>query len=215
MRRAWALFAKRRFTTARSGNVVDDFFAGYLDGIDKAGTINGVAAGVVGTDAISGIVLDGCDNDAVNFTFGEHGNAVCADLIGGVAVGCNPVGADDHHSNAAFFHHLAYHAVANEDSVEAALLKLPGGESRSLQEWPSFVDEDLKVSALLGGGEQHGQGSSIIRRGQTAGIAVRQYSLPFLNQRGARLANGATHPTIFFFDGQRLLQEQGGELLGR
>jgi len=48
--------------------------AGYLDGTDKVGTVNGVLTGTEATnDTISGIVLDGCDNDAVNYTFGEHG----------------------------------------------------------------------------------------------------------------------------------------------
>ena len=75
-------------------------------------------------------------------------------------------------------------------------------------------DNDERA-ALLGGGEKHGQGSAIIRGGQAAGIAVRQHSLPFLNQRGTGLANGAAHSAIFFFDGARLLQEQAAELLRR
>src|SRR5205085_12240614 len=48
--------------------------AGYLNGIDKAGTVNGVAVGTAVTnDTISGVVLPGCNNDGVNYTFGEHG----------------------------------------------------------------------------------------------------------------------------------------------
>src|SRR5262249_30372563 len=38
------------------------------------GTVNGHTVGsVTGTDTITQIVLPGCNNDAVNYTFGEHG----------------------------------------------------------------------------------------------------------------------------------------------
>jgi hypothetical protein len=48
--------------------------AGYLDGIDKVGTINGVTVGAATTnDTISCIVLPGCANNGINYTFGEHG----------------------------------------------------------------------------------------------------------------------------------------------
>src|SRR5262249_17914225 len=99
--------------------------------------------------------------------------------------------------NSAFLHDLGGHVVADQNGVETALLKLPGSESGALQKGTGFVDEDLKVPALLGGGEKHGQSGSVIRRRQAAGIAVRQHSLAFLNQGGARFANGTAHSPIF------------------
>jgi hypothetical protein len=48
--------------------------AGYLDGLEGVGTVNGVTVGAAtGGDGISCIVLPGCNNDAVNYDFGEHG----------------------------------------------------------------------------------------------------------------------------------------------
>jgi hypothetical protein len=49
--------------------------AGYLDGQETVGTVNGVIDGSVTctNDAIGSIVLPGCNNDGINYNFGEHG----------------------------------------------------------------------------------------------------------------------------------------------
>ncbi|MDB5357471.1 MAG: hypothetical protein JWN24_3924 [Phycisphaerales bacterium] len=50
--------------------------AGDLNGIDTVGTLNGSADGAwqgCGTGTISNIVLPGCNNDAINYKFGELG----------------------------------------------------------------------------------------------------------------------------------------------
>jgi len=48
--------------------------ASFVDGLETVGTLNGVKVGTTtGADGISGIVLPGCNNDAINYLFGEHG----------------------------------------------------------------------------------------------------------------------------------------------
>ncbi len=49
--------------------------AGYLDGLETVGTINGLIVGSVSItgDSLVGVVLPGCNNDGVNYNFGEHG----------------------------------------------------------------------------------------------------------------------------------------------
>ena len=48
--------------------------AGYLDGNESVGKINGQTVGAsVGADSITCIVLPGCNNDGTGYNFGEHG----------------------------------------------------------------------------------------------------------------------------------------------
>src|SRR5207302_1589971 len=47
--------------------------AGFVDGIDAVGTLNGNTDGVLGTDAVSQITIPGCGNNAINYNFGELG----------------------------------------------------------------------------------------------------------------------------------------------
>lgn len=48
--------------------------AGFADGLETVGTLNGVVVGArFGNDGFCKIVLPGCDNNAVNYNFGELG----------------------------------------------------------------------------------------------------------------------------------------------
>ena len=70
------------------------------------------------------------EGDAV--LMGEHGEGVGANLVGGVAVGGDAVGAGDDARDVALAHQHAGGGVGDERGRYAQLLKLPGGEARAL-----------------------------------------------------------------------------------
>jgi uncharacterized repeat protein (TIGR01451 family) len=70
-----------------AGGAPSPILSSYVDGIDSRGTVNGVATGVVGNDAISGVVV-GVGQIATNYNFGERGSA----LSGSVYVDANDNG---------------------------------------------------------------------------------------------------------------------------
>ncbi|MNG19713.1 hypothetical protein D3C84_1039020 [compost metagenome] len=59
--------------------------------------------------------------------FCKHGNAVRADLVGDVTVGCYAVGANNNRINPALGHDHASHVVADQRNVDASLMQLESG----------------------------------------------------------------------------------------
>ena len=144
---------------------------------------------------------------------GQQGDAVGADLVGRVAVGGDPVGADDDQLDLALLHHLGGHVVADQGDGDAPPLQLPGGQPGPLEQRPGLVGEDVERLALLVGGEDHGQGRAVVGRGQAAGVAVGQDPLPRREQLGAVAADRAAHGPVLLGDrvglGQQPVEQRG------
>ena len=131
---------------------------------------------------------------------GEQGHAVGADLVGGVAVGGDPIGADDDRLDLAFLHDLGGHVVADQGDRDAAVLQFPGGEPGTLEQRPGLVGEDVDRLALLVGREDHGERRAVVGRGQAAGVAVGQDAVARRQQLGAVAADGPAHGAVLVGD---------------
>src|SRR5580704_556245 len=104
--------------------------------------------------------------------FGEDGDVVRADFIGGIAVGGDAVGAYNDGLDAAGAHEAGSHVVANHGGGDAVGHQFPGGEARTLKEGASFVGVDVDLLALLDGGADNAESGSIAAGGQGPGVAM-------------------------------------------
>src|SRR4029077_1150039 len=101
---------------------------------------------------------------------GQDGDGVGADLVGGVAVGRDAVGADHDAVDEALGHQGAGAAVRHQVEGDAELLQLPGGEPRALQERPGLVHPDLPEVAVAPGGLDHAERRAVAGGGERAGV---------------------------------------------
>src|SRR6266851_2477852 len=102
-----------------------------------------------------------------------------------VEIGGDAVGSDDDGSDLALPHHRAGHVVGDHGGRNAIFHQLPRSKPRTLQEWTSFVGEDVNLLALLNRGTNHAERGAIARRSQRSGVAVSEHS-PFAgHERGA------------------------------
>ena len=105
---------------------------------------------------------------------GEHGERVRADLVRGVAVRGDPVGAGDDRSTSP--------AAISEPAAESAItacgiptrLELPRGEARALEQRPRLVDEHALEQAALPGGAQRADRGAVAAGREAARVAVRE-----------------------------------------
>ena len=112
---------------------------------------------------------------------------------------------------------ITWAAMLSQISVTSMprLLQLPGGQPGALEQRPGLVGEDAEAPALLGGGEDDGQGRAVVGRRQAAGVAVRQDALRRRGSGRRRPRPIARHiAAVFLVDGLRLV-EQPSRQLGR
>ncbi len=126
------------------------------------------AVGGVGVDGVEG--SGDVEGDAV--LFGEDGDGVGADLVGGVAVGGDAVCADDDGGDAALRHEVAGHVVADEGGGDVVFEQLPGGEACALVEGAGLVGEDVDLFAGFDGGADDAEGGAVAAGGERSGVAV-------------------------------------------
>ena len=103
---------------------------------------------------------------------GEHGERVCADLVRGVAVRGDAVGAGDDQVDLAARHQRRRGAVGDHGVRDAGRLELPGGEPRALEQRPRLVDEHVLEQAALPGGAERADGRAVAAGREPAGVAV-------------------------------------------
>ena len=104
----------------------------------------------------------------------QHGHGISADLVGGVAVGGNAIGADDHQVNVARAHDRAGHVVGDHGGVDAVLHQFPRRQARALQEGPGFIGEHAHLAAGCNRAADHAEGGAVAGGSQRSGVAVRQ-----------------------------------------
>ena len=161
-----------------------DVEGGVLDGCAVWGHLLAVGVG----DFAGGALLDGdevsvgggevdggpgggdVEGDAV--LFGEDGDAVGTDLVGGIAVGGDSVGSDDDCLDAALLHQMGAHVVAEDGGGDVVLEEFPGGEACALEEGTGLVCEDVDVVAGFDGGADDSEGGAVAAGGEGSGVAV-------------------------------------------
>src|SRR5579884_897520 len=67
----------------------------------------------------------------------QHGERIRSDLVGHVAIRSNTICAHDHGVDLSLLHEVAGHSVGDYGNGNPEHRKLPSGEPRTLQEWPS------------------------------------------------------------------------------
>ena len=146
------------------------------------------------------------ERDAVRLRQDRDG--VGADLVRGVAVHGDPVGADDDGVEGPFLEEVPGHAVGDERDVDPLLLKLPRGEPRALQVRPGLVGEDGDALASLDRRADHAEGRAVAGRGERAGVAVREDRGRVAEELGAEAADAAVRGDVFVEHRARL----GGQI---
>ena len=104
----------------------------------------------------------------------EHRERVGADLVRGVPVRRDAVGARDHAVDVTGRHQRRGGRIGDHRVRYPGRLELPGGQPRPLQERPRLVDPDVREEAALPGREQCTDGAAVAASRQPARIAVRQ-----------------------------------------
>ncbi len=73
--------------------------------------------------------------------FGEHGDLVGADFVGGIAVGRDAIGSGDDGADFPGFQKVPDHVVGDQGERNVAAMQFPGGEARTLQIRARFGNE--------------------------------------------------------------------------
>ena len=81
----------------------------------------------------------------------QHRHPVGADLVRGVAVSGDAVGAHHYRPHLAGAQKMSDHVICDQRKRNAVLVQLPRGEARALQEWSCFGHEHFDFVACLDG----------------------------------------------------------------
>lgn len=146
--------------------------------------------------------------------FGDDGQLVGADLVGHVAVGGRAVGANQDDVHLAGAHEVAGGVVGDDIIGDAALLKLPGRETRPLQTGAGFVYQYMNLFALLVRGKDDAQGGAPIDRGQRAGVAVVEDGVAIVDEFCPVEAHAPVQGDVFIGQPLRFGQQGGADGAG-
>ena len=105
---------------------------------------------------------------------GEHGQRVRPDLVRGVAVGGDPVGADDDDVDLAARHQVAGGDIGDQRVRHLRLRQLPGRQPRALEIGPGLVDPDVDGPAGVVGRLDDAQRGPELAARERSGVAVGQ-----------------------------------------
>ena len=106
----------------------------------------------------------------------EHGEPIGADLVRGVAVRRDPVGARDDEIDVAAAHERGGRTVGDHRVRDAELLELPGGQARALEQRPRLADPDVRDATRLEGCADGAEGGSVASGREAACVAVREHA---------------------------------------
>ena len=105
---------------------------------------------------------------------GEHGQRVRADLVGGIAVGRDPVRADQHDVHLAERHQVPGGHIGEQRVRDAGLCQLPGRQPRALQVGSRLVDPDVDRALGVVRRLDDAEGGAVLAAGQRPGVAMGQ-----------------------------------------
>ena len=109
---------------------------------------------------------------------GEHGERVRPDLVRGVAVRRDAVGAGDDQVDLPPRHQRGRGGVGDHRVRDADRLELPRGEARPLEQRSRLIDEHACEQATFPGGAQRADRGAVAASGEPAGVAVRERPRP-------------------------------------
>ena len=104
----------------------------------------------------------------------EDGQRIRPDLVGGVAVGRDPVRADEDDVDLAARHEVARSDVRDERVRDAGLGQLPRRQARALQIRPGLVDPDVDGSLGVVRDLDDAERRPELAAGERPGVAVGQ-----------------------------------------
>ena len=143
---------------------------------------------------------------------GEHGDAIGADLVRGIAIGGDAVGTDDDRLDPATLHEVRRHVVADQRDRHARTLEFERGEARALQQRTRLIREHcdaLAISMRLDDAAQRGADTA---GGESAGVAVGQHATANGQQRRPVGSDTRAQFTVFTMDALGLHQQPGAHL---
>ena len=138
---------------------------------------------------------------------GQNGNAAGADLVGGVAVGGDPVAAHKAGVDLALCHHQRGHVVADQGHIHTGFIQLIGGEPGTLEQRTGLVGVDVEAIALLLPQQNRAKGGAVDRGGKGPGIAVGQQAEAGLQERKPVLGDLQVHLDVFLLNANGLLPQ--------
>ncbi len=119
----------------------------------------------------------------------EDSDHVRTDLVCGVAISSDAIGADDHAIDLALLHNVTGHVVGNHRDRNVVLGQFPCGQTSALQKRPRLVGDDGDSLAGIDRSANNAEGRAVIPGGrQGARVAVRQHRRAVGNQLAAELA---------------------------
>ena len=104
----------------------------------------------------------------------QDGQRIRSDLVRRVAVGSDPIGADQHNVDLATAHQEPGRDVRDQRVCDAGLGQLPGGEPRTLEIRPRLVDPDHQLALGVMGRLDDPQRRPELAAGERPGVAVGQ-----------------------------------------
>ena len=112
----------------------------------------------------------------------EHRQRVRTDLVGGVAVRRDPVGADEHAVDQPGSHQPACRSVDDHGVRDTQLAELPCRQPCALEQRARLVDPHVLDTALLVGRAHGPERRAVAARRETAGVAVRESATSRVDQ---------------------------------
>ncbi len=140
--------------------------------------------------------------------FGQNRHAIRADFVGHIAVGGNAVGPDNDQIHSALLHEITCHAIRNQRHRNRIALQFPSGEPRALEKRPGLIRQHLYLAPGKMRRPNHPQRCAVARRGQGAGIAVRQNGRLMRHQVEAVRPDLAVQADILFVQAMGLLPQR-------
>ena len=113
-----------------------------------------------------------------------HRKPIRADLVRGVAVRGDPVGAGEHRVDLAGRHERRRGGVDDHRVRDAGRLELPRRQPRTLEQRPRLVDPDVREQIALPRGEQGADSAAVPAGREAARVAVRQRARARAEQPG-------------------------------
>ena len=96
------------------------------------------------------------------------------DLVADVAIGGDPVGADDGEIDHAVLHQMAAGVVGDHGVRHAVVAEFPGGQRSALIARPGLVDPDMNLQAAIMRQIDRRRRRAPVDRGEPAGVAMGQ-----------------------------------------
>ena len=149
------------------------------------------------------------DHEADPVVAGAHREGVGTDLVRDVAIGGDPVRADDDPAHPAPTHRPGRRAVGDHAHRDPLLDQLVGGEPRALEPGPRFAGEDVRDPARGMSGPDHAERGAEAGGRERTRVAVGEHVAARLDERGAERPHAPVRGNVRVMQGARGLEQDG------